>query len=492
MALDPSQALFARDFFFEVMKDSQRLRSGYLAERETWLRGLAVEGREEVLFEFEMLLRGLERYFNVHNLLLDGRQNLMERDFREELRTVRDGVDRAIHLTQFLLDANADRNLVFRKYVETQLADDRTRGRLLEQQLTQETPQESLFLLRSGFSALRGVVDGLLRLPHVSYQVFTDLGQLTVREIALNKYFRPFRPLEFRGEYDRIKSVRILDVLRQMQGGGDQLRRTVSLAFLALFRLVHYLRYIPSGADDAARRGYLVLALVKSEAGALAVFLEGELAATLSAAGVGQTNNSTARIALEIRKEVGKVLKRHLAGAAAGDLDTIARARDALSALFKQWVASLAQVFEPTVNGREIFDDYVSRLEQARRLRTDLWAFREICHRAERAALRGSSDEVERAVGALRKFVGYFKDVSYQLLRYGDYEPFDRFINILNELEPGRLSQVKGRRQLTHDCRAFGEVLAKTFGMVSKREEIDKLPFDDAEGKAVLVQMGLT
>jgi hypothetical protein len=114
-------------------------------------------------------------------------------------------------------------------------------------------------------------------------------------------------------------------------------------------------------------------------------------------------------------------------------LDTIARARDALSALFKQWVASLAQVFEPSVNGREIFDDYVSRLEQARRLRTDLWAFREICHRAERAALRGSSDEVERAVGALRKFVGYFKDVSYQLLRYGDYDPFDRFINILND-----------------------------------------------------------
>ena len=33
--------------------------------------------------------------------------------------------------------------------------------------------------------------------------------------------------------------------------------------------------------------------------------------------------------------------------------------------------------------------------------------------------------------------------------------------DILNDLEPGRLSQVKGRRQLTHDCRSFGEVLAK-------------------------------
>ena len=98
MAIDPSKALFTRDFFFEVMKDSQRLRAGYLAERERWLRELAVDGREEILFEFEMLMRGLERYFNVHNLPLDGRQNLMGRDFRGELRAVRDAVGRTVQL----------------------------------------------------------------------------------------------------------------------------------------------------------------------------------------------------------------------------------------------------------------------------------------------------------------------------------------------------------------------------------------------------------
>src|SRR5271163_3744158 len=116
------QALFARDFLFEVMKDSQRLRAGYLAERERWLRTLAVDGREEVLFEFEMLLRGLERYFNLHNHPLDDQQNLLARDFRDELRSVRDGVARAVKLTQLLLDPPSDRNLVLRKYLETQVA----------------------------------------------------------------------------------------------------------------------------------------------------------------------------------------------------------------------------------------------------------------------------------------------------------------------------------------------------------------------------------
>ena len=100
MAIDPAQALFARDFLFEVMKDSQRLRAGYLAERERWLRTLAIDGREEVLFEFEMLLRGLERYFNVHNLPIESQQDVMSRDYREEMRTARDAIHRAVQLTQ--------------------------------------------------------------------------------------------------------------------------------------------------------------------------------------------------------------------------------------------------------------------------------------------------------------------------------------------------------------------------------------------------------
>lgn len=489
MAIDPSKALFTRDFFFEVMKDSQRLRAGYLADRERWLRELALDGREEILFEFEMLMRGLERYFNVHNLPLDGRQNLMGRDFRGELRAVRDAVGRTVHLTQFLLDPPSDRNLVFRKYLESQIVDDRARGELLEQQLTQETPQESLFLIRSGMTALRGVMDGLLRLPQVSYQLFSDLGQVLVREIALNKYFRPFRPLEFRSEYDRIKSVHILEILGRMQAQGEPLRKSISLAFLALFRLLHYLRYIPTTPGEPARRGYLVMSLVSSEATALASYLERglqrELVAQPAAAAVA------GRMAVEIRKEVGKVLRKHLASAAPGDAEPIAKAREALDSLFKQWVASLAQAFEPELQGRELFDDYVSRREQAKRLRADLWCFREVCHRAEQRAAKGEPDEMERAVKELRRFLAYFRDVSYQLLRYADYEPFDGFISIVGELDTGKAKQPRLRRQLRDDLRSFGDVLNKIFGAVSKREELSGSPFDQKEGRKILKQLEL-
>ena len=496
MATDPGKALFTRDFFFEVMKDSQRLRAGYLAERERWLRGLAVDGREEVLFEFEMLMRGLERYFNVHNLPFDGRQNLLGRDFRGELRAVRDALARTIQLTQLLLDPPSNRNLVFRKYLETQIVDDRERGRLLEQQLTQETPQESLFLLRSGLIAIQGVVDGVLRLPQASFQLFADLGQLVVREIALNKYFHPFRPLEFRTEYDRIKSVRILELLGRIDpasvaaGKPSDFRRQLSLAFLALFRLLHYLRYVPAATGEPARRAHLVLALVRSEATALAAFLEGELQQALPPE-AAQVAACTSRMAVEIRKEVGKVLRKQLAGHSPGDAEPIAKSRDALDALFKQWIAALARSIDPSLAGTELFDDYVSRREQARRLRADLWCFAEICRRCEAMTQRGLPDELDQSVKELRRFVAYFRDVSYQLLRFGDYDPFDRFLAILEELDLHQRAPSQARQKLFADCRAFGEVLDRVFGSVSKRDELAQLPFEEREGRDILTRLEL-
>jgi len=62
---------FAQDFFFELMRDSQRVRGVYLAERERWVRSLTISGREEILFELEMLLRGIDRFFNLRNLFGD-------------------------------------------------------------------------------------------------------------------------------------------------------------------------------------------------------------------------------------------------------------------------------------------------------------------------------------------------------------------------------------------------------------------------------------
>jgi hypothetical protein len=333
----------------------------------------------------------------------------------------------------------------------------------MEETFSQGTPQESLFLLRQGFLSLRGVVDALLRADSVPYGVFADVGQLTVRDIALSRYFRPFRALEFRPEHDRIKSVRVLDVLRGIER--EELRRSMSLAFLGLFRLLHYLRYVTvPGSKEAVPRGQLVLALVKSEATSLSWYLSGELAARLSALSP-QASEVASRIALELRKDAGKVIRRDLPRAAA-DPAVLLKARDALENRVKQAVIPLARVFDRTIRGASVFDEYVTRREQARRVQLDLHVFREMCLLAAEALGRGD----DSALFKLRLFLGYFRDVSYQLLRFGDYGPFDAFIDFMVHAE----MPVEGRAQdhLSEVCIQFAGTVDGTLTLVNRREEL--------------------
>ena len=88
---------FAQDFFFQLMRDSQRVRAVYMAERERWIRSLEISGREEILFELEMLLRGVDRFFNLRNLFGEA-QPPQDRDWREELKATRDAVHRGVQM----------------------------------------------------------------------------------------------------------------------------------------------------------------------------------------------------------------------------------------------------------------------------------------------------------------------------------------------------------------------------------------------------------
>jgi hypothetical protein len=469
---------FARDFFFELMKDSQRLRAGYLAERERWLRSLAVDGREEILFEFEMLLRGVERYFNLHNLPLEDEGPVVSRDFMDELRAVRDALNRAVKLARFLLDPPSDRRLVFRKYLESKVADDRVRREIIEAELEQGTPQESLFLLRSGFVAIRGVLDQVQRLDHANYQLFADIGQIALREIALNKYFKPFRPLEFRQEYDRIKNVLVLEVVK---GLDEQTRKPVSIALLALFRLLHYLRYVPGPNEAFTRRSQVILALVRSEIASLAAYLEGDLAAQLARLGADKSAQAI-RAAQELRKETSRIVKRDLAFTGTPKPGAVGHAREELAAMCRDAIANLTRLFTSDLEDKALFDEVSGRREQSMRLRLDLFAFREICTHAARAITGSHRVEAEKALASLKEYVVYFRDVSYQLLRYSDYEPFDRFSAIVAETDFIPDGPVQ-RQRLADDFKVFTEVLDRAFTAVGRREDLQHVTFDVNQGR---------
>jgi len=469
----------SRDFYAELIKGSQSAAAGFLAERERWLRSVEVEGREELLFEFEMLLRGVERYFNLNNLPLDASRPVVTRSFHEELVDVRDAIDQAIRLARQLLDQDSDQKLVFRKYVESRLADDRARRELVDAGLDQASPQESLFVLRQSFDALRTIIDHLLRLPVCPFSLFGDVGNLALRDVVSNRYFRPFRPLEFRIEYDRIKSVPVLEALSRLTEAD---RRLFTVAFLACFRVLHCLSYV--GAEDEAppeRRCRVVLALARSEAVTLAGYLTQELALKAKAK---RHKVAALKVARDLTRESSRIAKK-LAEQLDDEEQALLAAAVDLTALFRKQLGVLATAIDPQLAGEDLFARLVSRADLAVRLRRDLWVLAALCRDAEATLRRPEAEGADLALAAVRRYLGYFYETSYQLLRYGDYEAVDRFAAILLEHAQAPAGPV-ARARLAEDCRMFSQLAETTFAAVNRRRDLNQKRFDPAEVRALL------
>lgn len=474
---------FAQDFFFELMRDSQRVKAAYLAERERWIRTLEIPGREEVLFELEMLLRGVDRFFNPRNLFGD-RQPPGDRDFREELKAARDAIHRAAHLSRRLIVQQREQALLFRSFVEGSLADDRSRERLGAELREQRSPEESLFLLRSGLAAQQGIIDHLLRVESTPQQVFLDVGRAIQHELFVSRYFGPPAALEFRGEYDRVSSVKLLEALRETTD--EKKRRAFALALLAAFRSLRGLRYVPPLPTPQSRRVLVVLVLVRSELVALAGYLESELARLVAtvdgvgaAAAAGRAAAAPLRAALD---RVPPILAEPLTERAQIDAH-----RDHLAAATKDAIGAIAGVLDPRLSRETLFDAQEGRAELSERLRLDLCVFREMClATADRLDKDGAQVSM---VEPLRAFSVEFRDVGYQLLRHSDRELFDRFLDLLGSWGGASLENTPQRIQkLRDDCRRFSDILDRALQNVNKRSELQKRPLAEAVVREALAR----
>jgi hypothetical protein len=471
----------AQDFFFELMRDSQRVRAVYLAERERWIRSLEVSGREEILFELEMLLRGLDRFFNLRNLFGEA-QPPQERDWKEELKATRDAVHRGVHLSRKLTEQRQEQAMLFRNFVEGSLADDRTRSRLGAELREQRTPEESLFLIRTGLVAHQGILDHLLRLDAVPQSLFLDVGRALQHELFVSRYFCPPAALEFRAEYDRIGSVLLLEGLRLQDD--EKKRKAFALALLASFRALRSLRYVPSPPVPHTRRVLVILALVRSELNALVGYLESDLPRMSSAPNAAASaGKAAAQKIREVLAAVPPLLAQPLTDRAQLDFQ-----RDKLVEATKECVGILANALDPAMGHYALFEDDAARTDQSERLRKDLWVFRELC-RSTASALEQQGATPE-AAEPLRRYATEFRDVGYQLLRHSDRELFDRFLDLLEGWSGrrGESTQIRMQR-LREDCQRFGEILDRALDLVSRRSELQKIPIDEAMYREALAKV---
>jgi len=435
-------------------------------------------------------------------------------DLRPSLAAFHGGLTRAISLARQLLGL-ADRGFVFHRYLETVLPEDNVRTRLLSQSSHQATPEESLITLRHGLTAGAEVTEGLLRSPRVPFRLFHAALSQVYREIDRSTYFNPLSALEFRPEFDRIKSAQVLDLIRSVPG--PDAHRLVALTFLSLFRMLRYLTLITRILADPGKRReqiastYLVLSVLRSDARALSDYLRqrsGQLLSDsfereLMSVQAGQLRERSASLRVSGHRLIGiKSALEGIAGSLRLELrrafqhDLPAPDTELSSKEFKQRVNDSVSTLRPalqnavlflgkalgvTLEEGGVFDAEAERRETSERLRRDVWMFAQIVRAFSSKAQHSPAED--RWAGLynfqyVREFLSYFRAMGYPLLRSSDYPRFDAFMSALSGLEDTDLVDPARLEAAIDECMAFHTFLNQLFDDIGKRDELVGVPFD--------------
>ncbi len=456
-----------------------------------WLERLKLDFKEETLFELEILLKGLDRFFNINNLPMANMDQLVTANFHEEIEIVKEFIERVIQLSRKLLEASRREDYQFRQYVETELLGDYARNRLRQASLDQSRPEDSLLLLYSTFINLKGVIKGLLDLQKIPYSLFFNLGSLISREISANRYFNPMSTIAFRPEYDRVGHRRISRIVKSVSD--PELRKNFSVVILAFFRLLHYLEFVESRTSriDILRNSLLFFALINSEARHMIEFIEKNLPLNLATAKDPKSRELVSlsdSLAFQLSMELKKINQNELAGASKQTKVDSLRAsvensQGILSNFFQQSIVQLVKLFAPDLKGEDIFVSFISRHWQSLRLREDLWVFRNMMDKFEElteTSLDGATLSTYIKYLRLQKaYIVYLRRETVPLLRYEDLIEFRRYFEFIDSLTIDDLHLMDKLDKFKMESKFFKIFVETTVGHINNRAEIQDSPVDE-------------
>jgi hypothetical protein len=291
----------------------------------------------------------------------------------------------------------------------------------------------------------------------------------------------------------------------------------VALTFLSLFRMLRYLTLITRILADPGKRReqvgstYLVLSVLRSDARALSDYLRqrsGQLlsesferdlmgvpaaqlrerSATLRAAGhrlIG-IKSALEGIAGSLRLEMRRAFQHDIPSA---DVELSAKEfRQRINAsvttlrpALQNAVLFLGKALGVTLEEGGVFDAEAARRETSDRLRRDVWMFAQIVRAFSSKAQHSPTEDRWAALynfQYVREFLSYFRAMGYPLLRSSDYPRFDAFMAALSGLEDTDLVDPTRLEAAIDECMAFHGFLTKLFDDISKRDELDGVPFD--------------
>jgi hypothetical protein len=415
--------------------------------------------------EISMWLRALRSFFNAsnHPLPEGNQEGLVAHDWTNELKIARGTLLRSSELVFQSVHFEKPDNTIFDEPEGAGTLDALSQSDSAEGLKTGVT-DDALLALAASLGDACDLCQSLLEVRPVSLHTWANLGGTLNRDLELLEGTKILTRLHAGQETLNIPAP-LLDITRETIKS-HALAADMIQVFSGLYRLLGYLRFVETllRRDQPLKQTLPIFTLVHEEARSLTEFIKGR---AMSDEGMDRIvfealDSTSYAISMELRK----VFAHELVGLSSLQQAPliyvkVENAHGLLRDSFQQSVAGLAQVFDPALDGAQLFDTFRTRLGQSLALRRDLWTLLQLVRRCEK-----EPGMVERLLQTLT----WFRDGSLRYLMFKDWEACERF---MEEVDAER-----GRTDLAGVLHRFTAYLEALSSQVNMRAVLINHPFD--------------
>ena len=414
-----------------------------------------------------MWLRALRSFFHVgnHPATEKDRENFFKRDWTSEVRITRRALQQSSQLALRIIAAQkSDAPLL----VETETGSALGISSNIETQAEFSTAagDSHLVALAEVLGDAGSLCDALLESPFVSFHAWASVGKILVRDLDRTGAATGFEKL---AKYQAQASLQapLLDLTRQSIQP-PALATDMLTIFSDLSLMLERLRFIESllKTDQPLKHTLPIFTLVHEETRNLLEFIERR---ALRSEGLEKSVSEALDGAnYAITMELRKVFSHELVGLSSSKQAPpiyvkIENSHGLLRDCFQQSIVTLAQLFNPQLDGTQLFDAFQNKLQQSLTLRKDLWVTLQLIRRARQ-------ERDLYPVAPLLEHLNTFRQGGMRYLMYKDWESCERFID--------EVSAAHGAVELAPVLHRFDAYLETLFGQINMRTVLADHPFE--------------
>jgi hypothetical protein len=323
----------------------------------------------------------------------------------------------------------------------------------------------SLIALAESFVDMSQVISTMLNASSIDRRTYMSMGKIITSMLDHSKAVRMLI-----GSVNQHVTSNLQPPLVQLSYSvkPETLASGLLHIFVGIARCLNYLRLIEDDlrSDRPLKESLSLFTLVHEEARSLLSFVESQLT---KIEGIEESVfNALDGMVYAISMELRKVFKYELLSLSslrnASQLYAkVENSHGLLRDCFQQSTLALAHVFNPDIDGTEIFSVFQTRLEQSVTLCKDLWFLKQLVKKEEK-------DEGRRSVASLIEKLRAFRDGSMRYLMYKDWEAYERFVE--------ELATARGETEIKPQLHRLGCYLETLFGQIRMRAVLANYPLE--------------